>query len=179
VSDAQSQILISPQPIKLEVDAPTDWVAVLLTPLALAIAAAIFAGRTNRQQIASSTANFRHTWQLDLRAALVSYLGAVKQLSVKAALNPRHPLSDEAEELRAQLLSSQATVALMLDNKKQYAKDLKNVMAETSNALFDVPPDIAAVLVGMEKVIGASQVALELAWQDIRKDLHHKSVDKA
>lgn len=179
IGDTQSQILVAPQPIKIEVDSPTDWVAVVLTPLALTIAAGYFAARTNRQQMRSNTANYRHTWQLDLRNALVTYIGAVHQLNLKAALNPRFPLSDEGEALRNQLLSSQATVALMLDTKYQYAEDLNSAMSETSNAMFDVPPDIPATMVGLQKVVSASKVALENAWQDIRRDLRHDAKPKA
>lgn len=178
ISGTQSQILVAPQPIKIEVDSPTDWVAVLLTPLALAIAAAVFAARTNRQQTRSNTANFRHTWQLDLRSALVSYIGAVHQMTLKAALNPRFPLSDEGEAIRNQLLSTQATVVLMLDTQKQYAKDLNAAMSETSNAIFDIPPDVPAAMVGMEKVIPAAKEALENAWKDIRRDLMHDPKQK-
>lgn len=179
ITDTQSQLLVAPQPLRIEIDSPPDLVAVLITPLALAIAAGYFTVRTNRQQIRSSAANFRHTWQLDLRNALVSYIGTVHQLNVKGAVDARFPLSDAAEGLRTQLMSSQATIVLMLDTQKQYAQDLKSAMAETGNAVFSTPPDAAATLAGLGKVVTAAQVALETAWQDIRRDLHHDATERS
>lgn len=169
-----TQYTLSPQPFKIALDSPTDYVAALVLPLALAIAAGVFTVMSNRQQIKASTANFRHTWQLDLRNAMVSYIGAAQHLLIRTRSTPSFPQSEQAEAVRTQLFTAQNTVILMLDPDKQYANDLKAKMLEVNNAIFGDPPDTYASVGAMNQVIFLSQQALENAWRDIRRDLHHK-----
>jgi len=170
---SQSRVQIESQPLKIKVDTDTDWLAVLVTPLAIAIAAGIFTYFSNRQQIRSSTANYRHTWQVDLRNALVNYVSAAQQILVKAASNNRFPLHQDAESLRTQLLSAQNTIALMLDAEKDYAKKLKKEMLAANKAIFSVPPELDNGHIALNEVIAAGRIAIERAWKDIRRDLHH------
>lgn len=170
-TESQIQYAVSPQPFKVALDSPTDFVAVLVVPIALAIAAGIFTIISNREQMKASTANFRHTWQLDLRNAMVSYLGAVQQMLVRAKSNDRFPISLEAESIRTQMFAAQNTIILMLDTEKQYAKELKAQMLAVTNAIYDFPGRIDDALNALDNVMSLSQTALERAWQDIRRDL--------
>lgn len=168
---SQTQYVVPPQPFKVALDSPTDFVAVLVVPVVLAIAAGVFTVISNREQLKSSAASFRHTWQIDLRNALVSYIAAAQQMLVRTGTNARFPLSTDAEPVRTQMFTAQNTVLLMLDTEKQYAKDLKAKMGKTNDALFSVPPDTDVALETLQSVVEMSQEALEHAWQDIRRDL--------
>jgi len=173
-TSTQSQLVVS-EPLKIQLDSPTDYLAILIVPLALAIAAGIFAILTNRQQIKANTANYRHTWQLDLRNAIVSFLSAATQIRVRAVDDPLFVTKVEAEALRTQLLSAQWTVALMLDTKKPYATELKDAMSDMMDSVFS---STSAEGDEMKKIMNrlskAGRFALEQAWQDIRRDLQHR-----
>lgn len=173
-TSTQSQLVVS-EPLKIQLDSPTDYLAILIVPLALAIAAGVFAMLTNRQQIKANTANYRHTWQLDLRNAIVSFLSAATQIKVRAMEDPLFVTKVEAEALRTQLLSAQWTVTLMLDTKKPYATELKDAMSELMDTVFsDTPMDGDANAKIMKRLSKAARFALEQAWQDIRRDLQHR-----
>jgi hypothetical protein len=168
-----TQTLVTAQPFKVEVDSPTDLVAVLAVPLALAVAAGIFTLLSNRQQIKASTANYRHTWQLDLRNAIVDFLGAATELQVLSTGNMRFLVLPEAGPLRTQLLAARWKVEIMLDSRKSYAIELNAAMKAVVDLTFRLDePDGSEVGSAMKRVSNASQVALEQAWQDIRRDLH-------
>jgi len=170
-TESQTQYMVSPQPFQVVLDSPTDFVAVLVVPIALAIAAGVFTIISNREQMKASTANFRHTWQLDLRSAMVSYLGAAQQMLVRAKSNHRFPSLLEAESIRTQMFAAQNTIILMLDTEKQYAKDLKAQMFAVSDAIYDFPARIDDAVSALRNVVPLSQTALERAWKDIRRDL--------
>lgn len=173
-TSTQTQLVVS-EPLKIQLDSPTDYLAILIVPLALAIAAGVFAILTNRQQIKASTADYRHTWQLDLRNAIVSFLSAATQIRIRAMDDPMFVTKVEAEDLRTQLLSAQWTVTLMLDTKKQYATELKDAMSEMITIIFsDTPDESGEGSKIMKRLTKAAQFALEQAWQDIRRDLHHR-----
>ena len=170
--EPHTQYVVAPQPFKVTLDSPTDFVAVLLVPIALAIAAGVFTIISSREQMKASTANFRHTWQLDLRNSLVSFIGVAEQMFMRIKTDPSYPNSSEADAIRAQFFTAENTIILMLDTEKQYAKDLKAQMLKVRTAIFETPARADdASLDAFGKVVTLSRTALERAWQDIRRDL--------
>ena len=67
------------------------------------------------------------------------------------------------------LIKIQATIMLMLDPKKDYAKDINNLMEECSNTVK--AGSIQELNKKVNELTTKASEVLELAWNDIKTDL--------
>ena len=116
--DTNAQILISPQPVKIDIDTPTDWPAVI-APFVLGAAAFYFTSANQIQQIRSSTANYRNEWLKEIRATAIDFTSAAFDYFYRHTNedNFRENNHAEARALITRMVKAQATMVLMLDAK--------------------------------------------------------------
>lgn len=166
-ADTQAVTLVDGQKFTIKIDSDTDWPSVTAT-FAVGVAIAWFAYNTQKSQIRSSAANFRHTWQNDLRSNLAQFMSKIFLIHANIRKDPDFFSKPESDKLYSEILLVQATVELMLDSTKNYTKELTRLMEETIQTAKKTPDKLNYVVHELNKK--ANEV-LELAWQDIRKDL--------
>ncbi|MGH2421163.1 hypothetical protein ACRCF9_11700 [Pseudomonas canadensis] len=163
----QSFTLSDNQKFVIKLESDTDWPSVIAT-FVVGVAIAWFAYNTQKSQIRSSVANFRHDWQNNLRSKIAEFMSKIYLLQAAAHENTKHSSSSEYTKLYSEILLIQATVELMLDLKKDYTKDLTRLMEDTIKIAKSDPSELNRIV--HELNLKANEV-LEQAWQDIRKDL--------
>lgn len=160
------------QPFKVEVDTPTDWPSVTAT-LLVGVAVAYFAWVSQRSQIRSSTAGYRHTWLQALRDAVLKFIAATSEINYKLKADPQFSAKPESDEIFRQLVTAQGAIHLMLDKKKRYTVEIEQAMLEVRNAIRAVDED--RIERAVVQFTNKAQEVLELAWQDMRRDLQQTS----
>ena len=178
-SDGARAITLSPQPLKLAVDTSTDWPTVAATSfvgitgalVALAVGAMAYMGQRN--QVRAATANFRHGWQQELRQLVAKFISIIARLHYELEANPDYLNSSESNAEYSQLIETHATIELMLDRSKPYAKQISKLTERLISAVKKQEIDQLGQLSSdlLEVVNGV----LEQTWQDIRNDLRGKS----
>jgi hypothetical protein len=181
-----AEIRVPTQPIQIKVDSPTDYFAAVLTPLVVAVAAAVIAWLNQknairstealqRLQLRSATANFRQTWSTDFRTFSAEYVSSVTQLFFKKLDDPNFLDSPAANELHALKTTARASIRMMLDTNKPYTSEITAIMDDVDDALFDAhPTQPRSPMPHLTKFVDKAQEVRELAWTDIKKDLHHQ-----
>jgi len=181
-----AEISVPTQPIQIKVDSPTDYFSAVLTPIVVAIAATVIAWLNQRNairstealqklQLRSSTANFRQAWSTDFRTFSAEYVSAVTQLYYKKIDDPNFLESPAANDLHASKTTARASIRMMLDKSKSYTSEITAIMDDVENALFDAhPTQPRSPMPYLTKFVDKAQEVRELAWTDIKKDLHHQ-----
>ncbi|MYM98374.1 hypothetical protein [Duganella vulcania] len=165
------ELTISPKPLQIVVDTPTDWPATVITPLVIAVVAAWFTWANQRFQVRSTTANFRHAWQAELRTTVTSYISAALEINMKCARDPDFLNKQEAEPLLTKITTTRATIRVMLDKEKSYTRELVDLMDEIADNIDDNGSIFDEKIT---EFTNKAQEVLELAWIDIRRDLQGK-----
>lgn len=178
-AEATKAITLSPQPLKLVVDTATDWPAVSATffvgvtgaLVALAVGAMAYLGQRN--QVRAATANFRHGWQLELRAQVAKFISVTARIHYELESNPDYLNSSESNGEYSQLIETHAKIELMLDRAKPYAKEISSLTARLIAAVKKHEVDqLGQLSHDLLKVVNG---VLEQTWKDIRNDLHGKT----
>jgi hypothetical protein len=156
------------QPLKIEMNSPTDWVTAVATPIAIAIAGVFFAWMNQRAQIRSSIATIRSEWLRELRTESIGYATAAIALS-NACTTTSFFGSAAAIPYTEQVARHRAAIRLMLDPTKPYNQDMLAAMKGIADAIF--AHDDTAFAKCLTEFIDSSRTVLESAWQDIRRDL--------
>lgn len=154
----------------IKVESDTDWPSVLAT-LAVGVVIALFAWNTQKSQIRSSVATFRHDWQGKLREKIAEFLSKVSLLHSKMHLDPNFLMKPDSDELYSEIILIQSTIELMLDREKQSSIELTRLMEETIETVRDNTKSINQVVNNLSL---KAQEVLELAWKDIKTDLGMK-----
>ncbi|WP_236235930.1 hypothetical protein [Pseudomonas faucium] len=149
------------------VETATDWPAVGAS-LVVGAAIAWFAYKTQKSQIKSALANFRHDWHNDLRAKIAEFASKAALMRFHINNNANYMSSSDSDLIYSELILIQTTIELMLDTSKQYSKELTRIMEEVVIALLQSPDDVVVHLNNLNKK--ANEV-LEHGWQKIRSDL--------
>lgn len=171
----EAQIVVAPQPLKIDIDTPTDWPAVL-APFVLGAAAFYFTSSNQSQQIRSSTANYRNEWLREVRESAIEFVSAAFEFHMRNVTTEdfvdKH--TDEARVLVTRMLKAQATIVLMLDAKQPYTKEIDELMDTVVAHINSGAPDAENIASeALQGFIEKTHQVLEKAWQDIRKDLGH------
>lgn len=181
-----AEIRVPSQPIQIKVDSPTDYVAAVLTPIVVAISAVLIAWLNQKNairstealqklQLRSTTANFRQTWSTDFRTFCAEYIGSVTQLYLKKMDDSDFLQSPAANELHTSKTTARASIRMMLDKNKPYTTEILVIMDDVEDALFDAhPTEPKSPLPYLTKFVDRAQQVRELAWNDIKRDLHHE-----
>lgn len=181
-----AEISVPSQPFEIKVDSPTDYFSAVLTPLVVAVAAAIIAWLNQRNairstealqklQLRSATANFRQAWSTDFRTFSADYVSAVTQLFYKKLDDPNFLDSPDANDLHVRKTAARASIRMMLDKSKSYTSEITEIMNEVEDALFDShPTQPRSPMPHLTDFVNKAQEVRELAWTDIKKDLHHQ-----
>jgi hypothetical protein len=184
-SAVRAEISLPAEPIQIKVDSPTDYVAAVLTPIVVAISAVLIAWLNQKNairstealqklQLRSATANFRQTWSTDFRTFCADYVGSVTQLHLKKMDNADFLESADANELHTSKTTSRASIRMMLDKNKPYTTEILAIMDDVEDALFDAhPSNPKSPLPYLSKFVDKAQEVREVAWNDIKRDLHH------
>ncbi|VVN00449.1 hypothetical protein [Pseudomonas fluorescens] len=165
--EAQTLASITKTGIKVETD--TDWPAVGATFI-VGITIAWLATTTQRSQIRSNVANFRHDWQNSLRSKIAEFLGKLSLLHSKLETDPEFLSKSESDELYSEIVILQTSIELMLDRKKELSNELTRRMEELVRAL-KYPKGNEDLNELVNQIAGKASQVLEQAWQDIRADL--------
>lgn len=165
-------IMLSPQPLKLFIDTPTDWPSVSTGALvALAVGAMAYFGQRN--QVRAATANFRHGWQQELRALTAKFISVTARIHYELESNPDYLNSSESNSEYSQLIETHAKIELMLDHSKPYATEISNLTAQMIQAVKNNEIDkLSQLSHNLLKIVNG---VLEQAWKDIRNDLRGKT----
>lgn len=163
----QAQVTVSPQPIELKIDTPTDWPAVAL-PFVLGAIGIFFTLMSQAQQIRASTAQFRNEWLKEVRSAAVEFGAASMEVQVACGKNPNFMTTAQAFELMNRAFIARTKLVLMLDEKQQYTKDISKAIGDVLKEAHVYSPRFDAAMLSFET---HARIALETAWQDIRRDL--------
>ncbi|TKJ80074.1 hypothetical protein PkoCFBP13504_19805 [Pseudomonas koreensis] len=173
-TEAQTLASIAKSGIKIETD--TDWPAVGATFI-VGVTIAWLASTTQRSQIRSSVANFRHDWQVNLRTKISEFIAKLTLLHAKLSTDPEFLKSPASDELYSEIILLQCSIEMMLDRKKTLSNELTRLMEETIREIKKRDRSRMNELAN-DLSIKASEV-LEQAWQDIRKDLGLKKKQKS
>lgn len=181
-----AEIRVPSQPIEIKIDTPTDYISAVLTPLVVAISAVLIAWLNQKNairstealqklQLRSTTANFRQAWSTDFRTFCAEYIGSVTQLYLKNIDDTNFLVSPAANELHTSKTTARASIRMMLDKSKPYTTEILAIMDDVEDALFDAHPiEPKSPLPYLTKFVDKAQQVRELAWSDIKRDLHHE-----
>ncbi|HEY8606649.1 MAG TPA: hypothetical protein VIM12_05995 [Noviherbaspirillum sp.] len=173
----KSTIEIEPKTLKLKVDTPTDWpifwatvfVGVVGAVATFAIGRLAFVSQKN--QIRSSTAQFRKEWQTELRHSLSKFVSLVSRMGHEIKANSNYMQSSASDDRLTELVEIQARIEMMLDPQKRYSEELIKNMETIVDLLQEDPIDLDAIERRALELINQSRAVLEKTWQDIREDL--------
>lgn len=193
----RTELRIPTQPIKIEVDTPTDWLAAVVTPVVIGLAAAYIAWLNQRNsihsaqllqdnsirsatalqkiQVRSSIANFRQSWSTDFRTFVAEYVSCATRLDFKNYATPGYVHTPDADDLLTRMATARASIRMMLDTDKPYTKQISDIMDEIGDALFDAhPTQPRSPTPYIAQFVDTAQMVRELAWRDIKRDLSHR-----
>lgn len=171
----QSQILVSPQPLKLSLENSTDWPPVIATFLVgigsvmTTLLVGWLSAMNQRSQIRSNIATFRHKWLEDLREATSDFIALATRIHNELNDNPDYWETSQSTELFSQLVRLRAKIVLMLDAKKKYADELVELMNAAIEALRNHSEE--RINSSVNNLTEKAKEILELAWTDIKRDL--------
>jgi hypothetical protein len=158
---AQAQIVVKP---------PTDWPAIF-APFVLGAAAMYFTQAGQRQQIRSSTANFRHEWLKELREACVSFATAAGTMKLKNEVTQGFVTTPEFWQIVDRMISTQSKILVMLDEGDQARKQLREAMGKVIEHMG--ASEGSGFQNGLVEFRNACRMVLDDAWQDMKQDLGH------
>ena len=182
----KAEISVPSQPFEIKIDTPTDVLAAVLTPIIVGLAAVIIAWQNQknairsteslqRLQLRSATANFRHSWSTDFRTFSAEFISCVTQLYYKKLDDPNYLESPASNDLHARKITAHASIRMMLDKGKPYTTELMDIMNDVHDALFDAHPiNPKSPMNDLVRFTDKAQEVREIAWIDIKKDLHHR-----
>lgn len=171
----QAQFIVAPQPLKIDIDTPTDWPAVL-APFVLGAAAFYFTKSNQTQQIRSSTANYRNEWLKEVRAAAIEFSSKAIEFQLRLLHNAdfARTQKDDARTLLTAMLKAQSTLVLMLDAKQAYKQTITDLMDVVVMHIEETGDGMDKAGRAIQDFDKKTHLVLEKAWQDIKKDLGHK-----
>lgn len=161
-----SIVLQEDKPLHLHVDTPSDWPSVFAT-LVVGVAVAYLAYAGQRNQIRSSTANFRAQWQAQLRDLIAEFI-AIASGRLIAQIAAESSKSDIEGDYR-RLVAIHATVLLMLDKKKPYTDKIRNAMEKVIENIAKGQEGV--ITEKFEELLNQTNEVLEQAWNQIKADL--------
>lgn len=170
-----AKIVVASQPLKIDIDTPTDWPAVLL-PFVLGAAAFYFTTTNQKQQIRSSTASYRNEWLKDVREAAIEFSSVASEFQLRVMADPNFELAhpDEARAMLTRMIKAQSTLVLMLDVNQDYKKPIVKLM---DFVVLNIGQSGAPMIEAGKAILEfgkQTHLVLEKAWQDIRRDLGHQ-----
>ena len=171
----RAEILMEPKVHTIKLESDTDWPTVIATTL-VGVAGILttllvgwFAHVVQKNQIRSNTANFRHAWQNQLREKTSEFLAKIALMHYRSKRINNYFNTPDSDIEYSDLIKIQATIMLMLDSKKDYAKDINNLMEDCSATVKSGSAKELNKKVN-ELTTKANEI-LELAWNDIKNDL--------
>ena len=176
----QGEIIVNPQPLKINLDTPTDWPIFFATLLVgvgsilITLLVGWLSSVNQRTQIESSIATFRHKWIEDLRESVSRFIALGAKIHYEQQINPNFLVSEKLNDIFSELMQTQAYILLMLDRKKAYTDELSNFMDEVVNGLRKNSEE--DFLKNSESFANKASDVLELGWQDIKRDLKNRSL---
>jgi hypothetical protein len=165
-------ITLSPQPLKIAIETTTDWPVVLATFfVGISVATMTYMGQ--RTQVRAATANFRNGWQQELRQLIAKFIAVIARIHYELSANPDYLNSSESNPEYSQLIETHATIELMLDRSKPYAKEISKLTERLIDSVKTRKIDQLDPL--SEDLLGVVNGVLEQTWKDIRNDLKGKT----
>jgi len=166
---------VGASPIRIQASTSTDWAAVGATTMvgigsiATALIVARLSNKFQMHAVKSNIASFRHKWIEELRECGSKLLALAIQIKISRSDAPDMSLGVGKKETIGELVSCQARIVMMLDKSKIYNLEL---IASVEHLVLEMREGDAtnfdqAISEFMQKM----QVVLELAWQDVKKDL--------
>lgn len=179
-NQTSSQILVSPQPLKLDVDTPTDWPTVIAT-LIVGIGSVLttllvgwLSYVNQRSQIRGSIASFRQQWVSELRLTSAEFLASVAQLHLDIDADTSFLLKPESNEKYSKLIMLQSKIELMLDKKHANSTKLESLLERIiRNVKNNEKPELNS---SVNEFHSLMRDTLENAWQQIKLDLSGKKL---
>jgi hypothetical protein len=164
------------QPAVIKIESETDWpllgatIFVGVGSILITLVIGWLAVATQKSQIKSSTAHFRHDWQKELREKISEFIGKIsflhfqKRFSIEGSENP-----PSRENNLSEIVKLQVVIELMLDKKKESTTEFIQLMSDSITSLQENNPD------NLSKTVTAltdkGNLILEQAWKDIRRDV--------
>lgn len=168
-------LMISPQPLRIDVQSSTDWPTVLVGSAGIlsSIVIARYTSRLQTNQIKANIANLRQRWIEDLRECATRYMEKVTFIVNK--------MQDEKDFLRtpisvepySAMLSAQIKFGLMLDLQHERNRQAIELSEQIIGAIkghsdSDKSGEIGILGRRFEDLV---REILEAAWSDIKRDL--------
>lgn len=173
--DIRAEVLVEPKAHTIRIESDTDWPTVIATSL-VGVAGILttllvgwFAHAVQKNQIRSNTASFRHAWQIQLREKMSDFVAKIAILHYKSKRTKYYFDTPDSDIEYSDLLKIQATIMLMLDPNKDYAKQINNLMDECNTLLKN--SSIKELNTKINELTNKANEILELAWTDIKNDL--------
>lgn len=172
----ETQILVATAKNGIKVETDTDWPAVGATFI-VGITIAWLAATTQRSQIRSNVANFRHDWLNNLRSKISELIAKLSLLHSKLSSDKNFLISPASDELYSEIIFLQTTIELMLDRKKELHNELTRTIEEIIKTLKRAMNNDKINELANKISVNASEV-LEQAWIDICLDHGLKKKEK-
>ncbi len=178
IHQTESQILISPQPLNIKVDTPTDWPTVIAT-LIIGVGSVLttllvgwLSHVNQRSQIRSSIASFRQSWVSELRETSAKFLASAAQLHLDIDTDNEYLSKSESNGQYSELIMLQSKIGLMLDKKHDNSSRLESLSEEIIKNIK--ANDTEKLNASANEFHSLMRDNLENAWQQIKRDLAGK-----
>lgn len=163
--------MVSPNPLLLQVDTPTDWptVVVGIGGILITLLVGWLSYTTQRSQIRSNVANFRQSWAYELRDTSAKFLGCVAKLHWDIKSDQDFISTKDSNRQFSELIMLQSKIELMLDKKNI---ELGNLIEEI---IVHLKANNAKNLTeSINSFLSIMRDELDNSWQKTKNDLAGK-----
>lgn len=165
-------ITLESQPIRIHVDAPTDWPPILISAVvAVSVGLMAYFGQIN--QVRASRANFRHEWQQEFKQNVGRFIAAAAGINILLKQDDDCLNNDDFRLLFCDFVEYQVRIELMLDRSKSYSGQLVDRVDKFAVAVLSRNSEEVEKL--LKEFIDMSNGIVEKVWQDMRGDLDGSS----
>ncbi|WP_406834039.1 hypothetical protein [Pseudomonas asiatica] len=174
-AETKAEVLKSPEVLTVKLESETDWPVVVATAL-IGIASILatflvgyFAYRVQQNQIKATAANFRHEWRSVLREKVAEYISKIAVIHYKVARDANYFDSVESDSEYGEVLRVQASISLMLNDKKQPERELVELMSACDEILKSGKMD--ELTSEVNKLGMKANEVLDKAWLKMKEDV--------
>lgn len=168
----KAEIVAPTEPINLTIAAPTDWIASLITPVAIAVLGLWISVLTQRSMKRSSVAALRHAWSGDFQKACTDFVSSTTHLHFKLVAHRNYLRLPESNEQLVKMETAHASIRMLLPPSENYTTELIKIMDQTYGALIKGSPmSPKSARYHLTNFVSKAQEVRMIIWDQIGNDL--------
>lgn len=169
------QQILTPEPILLKVDSPTDTGVLLIgiAGIVSSLLVGLFTYRVQRNQIKANISQLRHHWRNELRDTASEFLQCVTALVTGVKISKEFSKSDERQRLWSSALRLQIKMNLLITRQGALERGIVMMSQDLliSAQKFKHGEEPKKIYVMMSHLEDLIRGQLQNAWLDIQDDL--------